>query len=71
MDGLDLFREHEAFQKLLRKDSCPYEYFGFVILLDLGITLTGFHDEDEFQRSVTAFTHGRWDQSKGKFKKLV
>lgn len=68
--GLELFRQPEAFPKFLREDSCPYEYFGFVILLDLGITLTGFHDNDPHQRAITAFERGRWDHLKGKFKKL-
>jgi hypothetical protein len=68
--GIDLLREKEAFPRILQQDSCPYEYFGFVILLDLGITLTGFHDHDESQRAVTAFARGRWDHLKGKFKKL-
>jgi hypothetical protein len=68
--GLDLFGDKEAFPKLLREDSCPFEYFGFVILLDLGITLTGFHDNDASQLAVTAFVRGRWDHLKDKFKKL-
>ncbi len=68
--GMELFREPEAFGKLLQEDSCPYEYVGFVILLDLGITLSGFHDNDPYQLSITAFTRGRWDHLKGKFKKL-
>ena len=68
--GVELFREPEAFPKLLQQDSCPYEHVGFIILLDFGITLTGFHDNDPFQRAITAFTRGRWDHLKGKFKKL-
>ncbi len=68
--GIELFREGDAFPKLLREDSCAYEYFGFVILLDLGITLTGFHDNDAAQRAITAFTRGRWDHLKSKFKRL-
>jgi len=68
--GVELFQEIEMFPKLLREDSCPYEYFGFVILLDLGITITGFHDNDPSQRAITAFARGRWDHLKSKFKKL-
>jgi hypothetical protein len=68
--GVELFRHPEAFPTLLQEDSCPFEYFGFVILLDLGITLTGFHDHDVSQRAITAFTRGRWDLLKSKFKKL-
>ena len=56
--------------QLLKEDSCPYEYVGFVVLLDVGITLTGFHDGDVSQRAVTAFRQGRWDHLKNKFKRL-
>jgi hypothetical protein len=66
--GIDVFADPEAFPKLVGHDSNPYEYFGFIILLDLGITLTGFHDNDESQRALTAFVRGRWDHLKGKFK---
>ena len=68
--GIDIFRDPEAFQKLLRYDSNPYEYFGFIVLLDLGIALTGFHDSDESQRALTAFAQGRWDHLKGKLKEF-
>ena len=68
--GMELFRQPEAFPKLLQEDSCPYEYVGFVILLDLGITLGGFHDNDPYQRAITAFARGRWDHFKNKFNKL-
>jgi len=69
-DALDLFGDAEAFRELLRRDSCPYEYYGFIILLDLGITFTGFHDSDISQRAVTAFNRGRWNHLKEKFKKF-
>lgn len=68
--GIDLFHDPEAFLKLIREESSPYESFGFVILLDLGITLTGFHDNEAGQRAVTAFVRGRWDQAKVRFKRL-
>ncbi|HEX3625147.1 MAG TPA: hypothetical protein VH280_06965 [Verrucomicrobiae bacterium] len=68
--GLDLFNDPKAFLHLLREDSCPYESFGFIILLDLGITLTGFHDGDPNQLAITAFARGRWDHLKSDFKKF-
>jgi hypothetical protein len=70
INNIDIFNDKHAFQKLLRQDSKPYEYFGFVILLDLGITLTGFHDDDPTQRAHTAFARGRWDILKGQLKEL-
>ena len=68
--GVDLFGDRSAFQFLLALDSSPYEYFGFIVLLDLGITLTGFHDDDPSQRAITVFARGRWDHVKGKFKRF-
>jgi hypothetical protein len=46
---------------LLAPDKQPYELPGFVVLLNLGITLTGFHDQATDERAVTVFTKGRWD----------
>jgi hypothetical protein len=68
--GTDLFETPGNFRQLLQHDSCPYEYVGFIILLDLGITLTGFHDNDSSQLAITAFTRGRWDHLKSKFTKF-
>jgi len=56
------------FEKLILKDGSPYEYVGFIIMLQLGMTLTGFHDADESQKAVTVFSPGRWDQLKPQFR---
>jgi hypothetical protein len=68
--GIDLFNNPKAFETLLREDSCPLEVHGFVVLLNLGITLTGFHDNDPSQLAATAFVRGRWDHLKPKLKKF-
>ena len=68
--GINPFIQKNGFRELLGHDSCPYESYGFIILLDLGITLTGFHDDDPNQLAITAFVRGRWDDSKGEFKKF-
>lgn len=70
LNGSNIFGDRQSFSKLLSLDSCPYEYVGFIVLLDLGITLTGFHDDDPSQLAVTAFVRGRWDHLKAKFKKF-
>jgi hypothetical protein len=61
--GHDLFRERSSLQFLSREDP-PYEFVGFLIFLGLGITLTGFHDNDESQKAITVFRAGRWDEFK-------
>ncbi|QNN46313.1 hypothetical protein H9L17_14260 [Thermomonas brevis] len=60
--GIDLFNDPKAFRELCRLDGNPKEFMGFIILLKLGVTLTGFHDGDEAQKAITAFVRGRWDQ---------
>jgi hypothetical protein len=44
---------------------------GFIVLLNLGITLTGFHDEATDERAVTVFTRDRWDSIKEKLKPFI
>lgn len=68
--GINPFTQKNGFRDLLRQDSCPYEYVGFIILLDLGITLTGFHDKDPSQLAITAFVRGRLDHLKSKFQRF-
>ena len=68
--GMNPFTQKSAFRNLVRQDSCPYEYVGFIILLDLGITLTGFHDNDPNQLAITAFARGGFDDMRNKFKKF-
>jgi hypothetical protein len=68
--GINPFTQENGFRDLVRQDSCPYEYVGFIILLDLGITLTGFHDNDPDQLAITAFVPGRHDDSKSNFKRF-
>jgi len=46
----------------LRQDENPVEIFGFLVFLKLGITCTGFHDDDEGQRAITVFQRGHWDK---------
>jgi hypothetical protein len=69
--GVNLFQDSRAFQMLLAADGDPYESLGFIILLKIGITMTGFHDNDLSQLAVTLFTRGRWDRLRSKMKKFV
>jgi hypothetical protein len=71
LDGVDIFKSPDSFEILVRKDGAPFESLGFIILLNLGITLTGFHDDDPAQKAVTAFKRGRWDHLRDGFKEYV
>lgn len=46
-------------------DGDPNEFYGYIVLFNLGITLTGFHDGDDPQKAISAFSLGDWDQFKG------
>jgi hypothetical protein len=48
--------------KLMVHDNNPLIYLGFVVFLKLGISMTGFHDDDISQKSVSIFEYGAWDK---------
>jgi hypothetical protein len=62
--SLFIFQENPTvvLQQLIAEDGDPYIDLGFIVLLKLGMTLTGFHDGDESQKAVTLFERGAWDQ---------
>ena len=48
--------------KILHKvDPNIFETCGYLIFLNLGISVTGYHDDDEEQRSISVFKKGYWD----------
>jgi len=47
--------------ELLRLDPAPREVLGFLVFTRLGVTTTGYHDDDESQRALTIFPRGTWD----------
>ena len=71
LDGIDVFSDHDAFEKILLKDSNVFEFYGFLVFFGLGITLTGFHDRSESDKAMTVFQRGRWDSklNEPKFRK--
>jgi hypothetical protein len=50
-----------TFHALLVADGDPQECVGFVVLLELGLAVTGIHDNDPGQRALTVFARGTWD----------
>ncbi len=59
--GKLLFDDPTIWRELLADDGDAQESLGFIVLRKLGLTLTGFHDDDPAQLAVTAFEAGRWD----------
>ena len=69
-DGLPLFSQ-DAFHQLLRLDADAKEVLGFIVLLNLGIAFTGFHDNDNSQKAVSVFVKGAYDDLRHKMKEFV
>jgi hypothetical protein len=46
---------------LLQLDSEPLERVGFLFFTRLGVTTTGYHDDDEYQRAITVYPRGKED----------
>lgn len=58
----------DLLKEFCQKDGDPYEFYGYIVLFSLGLTLTGFHDGDEAQKAISVFRQGDWDQFKGDMK---
>jgi hypothetical protein len=56
----DLFGLLDPISFLRLFDPNPVLWVGFVIFLELGIQLSGFHDNDEPQRSISLIKRGTW-----------
>ena len=46
---------------LLKFDANPRECYGFLVYLEIGITTTGFHDDDPSQHALCVFARGAYD----------
>jgi hypothetical protein len=60
--GIDVFADSTSLSRLLALEMTPLESHGFILLNSLGLAITGLHDGDRDQASVTAFIPGRWDK---------
>lgn len=65
---LDVFGDPTAWQSIVRSSSDAHQWVGFVILCDLGIQLSGFHDGDESQLAISLFPEGGYEKHRKKFK---
>ncbi|NQE49595.1 hypothetical protein [Herbaspirillum rubrisubalbicans] len=64
LNGLKLFEVPGAyaFKVLHDWDDAPLTRAGTSIFLKLGLAAGGFLHDDDFDKSVTAFAKGRWDE---------
>ncbi len=66
-DSSNLFECENLMNILMSHDSHPYELLGFIIFMDLGIAVGGYHDNDDSQKAITVFCKGRWDRYREEF----
>jgi hypothetical protein len=61
--GRDIFSSDSMeILRLLEKDSSgAYQAYGFVVFLPLGVSLTGFHDEDIDEKAMTISVLDEWE----------
>lgn len=71
-DGILLFTapDKAIYDRLLADDSNPLKLYGFIIFLELGVTLSGFFKSDNDDKAITVFKKGRWDSQKAEMKKF-
>ncbi len=61
--GIEIFSEPEedVIDKIVKIDGRPYFAYGFLVFLNIGISLSGFQHRDDSAKGVTIFAKGRWD----------
>ncbi len=61
IDGIKLTWDNEFLRKACDRDGNAKNVYGFIVLNNLGIAITGLHDKDKSQLAVTAFSRGDFD----------
>ena len=71
--GINFFLDDEngVLKRIVLADGKPFVYMGFIVLLNLGMTLTGFHDNDISQKAVALFPVGAWDKRISKLRPFL
>lgn len=61
IDDIHLTWDHDFLRRACDRDGSPRDVHGFIVLENLGIAVTGIHDNDESQLAITAFSRGGFD----------
>jgi hypothetical protein len=67
IDGSNPFTDVDNYKNLIKKDAGVLEFAGVLFLPSYGITLTGFHESNPSEQTVTAFIKGRLDHLLDRF----
>jgi hypothetical protein len=68
---VDFFANRNDWRALLLQSTDFHLLLGFLIFCDLGIALTGFHDDYEDDLAISVFPKGEWEEDRQKFKPYV
>ncbi|MCE9545771.1 MAG: hypothetical protein K8T25_09685 [Planctomycetia bacterium] len=60
-DGIGLLGRNDLCKLLLRYDSHPKELLGFMVFLELGVSISGYHDREKGHRAINVFSRGLYD----------
>lgn len=71
IEGVPIMQARDPVGEIVGRSKEVVECLGFIVSLDLGVTLTGYHDDDAEQRALTVFAHGRWDSMSEHFAEFV
>lgn len=66
--GLDLFGDPMAWRAVVARSHDCHEYLGTVTCCDLGLEMSGFHEDDPSQLSVVVFPQGAREKYRSRFK---
>ena len=73
LEEINIFSDESrsVLRKLISLDHEVFLYFGGLFFFKLGISLTGFHDNDENNKALALFTRGHWDSRKPKMRPFM
>ena len=59
---IDITWDQNFLRQACERDGSPRDSYGFIVLKNLGVAVTGIHDEDESQLAITAFSESDIDE---------
>jgi hypothetical protein len=60
--GIDVTWDKEFLARACALDGSPRDVFGFIVLREFGVAVTGIHDNDASQLAITVFSEGDFDK---------
>ena len=61
VNGIAVTWDRTFLRLVCEQDQSPRDVYGFIVLVRLGIAVTGVHDADDGQLALTAFSRGAFD----------